>query len=206
MNVARSFIKLYDDSISNALSNQCIILDCFSKTFFFLNAKLRQPPFIFDTHSYFVFKILAQKITHHQERLKLTIDIGDYIYNHIKQITNNFPKNNSIKDIKETLDLIINYFVNVGYMKGAYIDWDHIDTNKWEKDGKGTFYYNMKEPIILRSAQKLYREEGFAQHISSRVIQAGLRDCYVVGCEEEGFNPNLHTKKNVQERWIIQKV
>jgi hypothetical protein len=205
MNLPISFIALYDEAIAYALSNQNIVLDFSKENPNYVDVKSPQTPSEFDKHSYLLFKTIAKIIIGHQERLQLTLDVGTYIYSRIRKITNTSPQNN-IQDIKNTLDSIIAYFVSVGYMKYAYIDWSCLDIDRWEREGKGTFIYHMSEPIIFESAKRLYREDGFAQHISSRVFQAGLRDIDVIGCEDENFNPNTHKENDVQELWMIHKL
>lgn len=126
------------------------------------------------------------------------------MYNKIKDKTSLRVSGNP-KDliaIKEGLQKIIDYFKGVGYVKDAKIIWE-VDDRAWLEKGEGTFYYVMIDPAILPSAQRLYREMGFAQHFSSRVIEAFFDEFKVDAKEDKSFDPTQYDAEKVVEKWTM---
>jgi hypothetical protein len=161
-------------------------------------------PQVFDALSYAMFKVFGENISKPNERMRVTEIIGRLLYNEIKgktslRVSGN-PKDLSI--VKEGLEKIIGYFKDVGYVKDAEIIWE-IDQSVWLEKGKGTFYYVMTDPVILPSAQSLYREMGFAQHFSSRVIEAFFNEFKVDAKEDKNFDPTQYDAEKVIEKWAM---
>jgi len=161
-------------------------------------------PQVFDSLSYAMFKVFGEKISKLNERMRVTEIIGRLLYNEIKGKTSLRVSGNS-KDLsimKEGLEKIIDYFKGVGYVEDAEIIWE-VDASAGLEKGKGTFYYLMNDPVILTSAQRLYREMGFAQHFSSRVIEAFFNELGVDAKEDKSFDPTQYDAEKVIEKWTM---
>lgn len=163
-----------------------------------------EEPQVFDSLSYAMFKVFGEKISKPNERMRVTEIIGRLLYDEIKEKTSlrgsGNPKDLSI--LKEGLEKIIDYFKGVGYVEDAEIIWE-VDDSVWLEKGKGTFYYLMNDPVILPSAQRLYREMGFAQHFSSRVIEVFFSKFKVDAKEDKNFDPTQYDEEKVVEKWTM---
>ena len=161
-------------------------------------------PQVFDSLSYAMFKVFGEEVNDPNKRMQATEVIGRLLYGKIKRKTSlrvsGNPKDLSI--MKEGLEKIIDYFKGVGYVEDAKIIWE-VDESSWLEKGKGTFYYLMANPVILPSAQRLYREMGFAQHFSSRVIEAFFDEFEVDAKEDKDFDPNQYDAEKVVEKWTM---
>ena len=161
-------------------------------------------PQVFDSLSYAMFKVFGEEVSDPNKRMQATEIIGRLLYDKIKgktslRVSGN-PKDLSI--MKEGLEKIIDYFRDVGYVEDAKIIWE-VDESSWLEKGEGTFYYLMTNPVILLSAQRLYREMGFAQHFSSRVIEAFFDEFEVDAKEDKEFDPNQYDAEKVVEKWTM---
>ena len=69
-----------------------------------------------------------------------------------------------------------------------------------------TFQYWMKDPVILPSARRLFQEEGFAQHFSSRTIESLFAGYMAEAREDHDFDPRDHPDDHVVEQWTLKAI
>jgi len=163
-------------------------------------------PEAFDKYSYAIFKSVSKCLTEAEKRKRFTQFIGNEIYLWIK-CKNSLEGNRHdyIPKIKNALEKVITFFVESGYVSCARIDWAFFNEAVWKKTGKSYFVYDMKNPVILSSAKKLYLEEGFGQHYSSRALQAALLDFRIHGSEVASFDPDKFDDC-VKELWMVERI
>lgn len=163
----------------------------------------------FNEYSYQIFKKMAELLKDPAKRIEFTEKVGEKIYDGItrERTIRCSGDPDDLHGWSSMLSKIGEYFRDAGYISDFKLDFSGFDAEKWEKEGEGTFIYTMKDPVILESARRLYEEEGFAQHTSSRTIQAGLKS-YQIDGKEKGFNPTLFTVNSspVEESWEIGKM
>ena len=147
----------------------------------------------FDRYSYLFFKAISKHFVKIEDRDEITKEIGKKVYAFVKG-----KINLELKDVKENLNKIINYLKESGYVKSAKIDWSSFSD--------GSFLYIMGEPVILPGAQRLFKEEGFAQHYSSRIMEAALLDLDFIGRETKDFDPTKYPSDKVVEKWELKKI
>lgn len=159
----------------------------------------------FDNYSYFFFKTLSKKLSK-DKVIEITKEIGEEIYFFIKRFYKLESGNpEKIRKLKESLSLVLEYFVTNGYVNGAEISWDKFKDKDWCENKKSIFELIMQDPIILKSAKRLFAEEGFAQHYISRTIEAALLDFKINGSETKDFDPRKFKKERVIETWEIKQ-
>ena len=95
-------------------------------------------------------------------------------------------------DLQTRLDALLAKLVDVGYVKHSSIRWPEGAGEEWAAAGQASFEYVMDDPVILPSAQRLFAEEGFAQHFSSRTIEAFFANYMIDAREDEAFDPREH--------------
>ena len=167
----------------------------------------------FDEYSYQIYKRIAGHVPEHERRIEFTRIVGEEMYKKI-EIIKTIRCSRDPDDIrgeegwKRMLRKTGEYFQEAGYITGFELKFRSIfNKKKWEKQGKANFIYTMKEPVILQGAKKLFQEEGFAQHTSSRAMQAGLKRYEIEGSEKD-FDPGRFKTKTepIDELWEIRKI
>jgi len=160
---------------------------------------------VFDIYSYAVFKSVVKYIDH-EKRIIFTQLIGKKIYDHIKKTKNiSVTDPNNVYEIKKMLEEIISFFEENGYVESAYIDWSCFDEEKWKEQGNATLIYIMDSPVILSSAKRLFNEEKFAQHFSTRTFESAFLACGIDGRETDDFKLNENDTM-IKERWELKKI
>jgi len=166
-------------------------------------------PRTFDIFSYCTFKAIAGNIQDEYLRLRFTQEVGRKIYEQIKAAEKFEISGNpdDLANIKNILEKIGKYFQQGGYISNFHFRWQKIfNENRWEKEGIGNFAYTMENPVILPGAQRLFTEEGLAQHLSSRTLESALLDFGIEGRELEDFDPTQFNADAVEEIWEIRKI
>lgn len=164
-------------------------------------------PKIYDLHSYSLFKAISKYLKNSNEKLKFTQIVGREIYLHIK-LLNKLKESNSedLTNLKKNLLKIIKFLEKSGYVQKARIDWKYFNRKDWKNEGKTHLIYFMKNPVILPSAQRLFKEEGFGQHFSTRTMEYALLKNGIFGREDKKFDPNKFNIKSVAEVWNLKKI
>jgi len=167
-----------------------------------------EDPQTFDCVSYCQFKVVAKYLKDETKRLEFTRWIGKRIYDKIKkeQVIETSGNPDDTEGMKVALEKINQYFQRVGYVSNSYIRWDIFDIENWKTRGEGNFAYFMLDPVILPSAKRLFREERFPQHFSSRTLENALKEFNVEGRETKDFDPTKFKLKDVEELWQIRKI
>jgi len=173
------------------------------------NHNVYSDPEIFDRHSYSFFKAFAEYVKDDDKRIRFTEEIGEYFFKIIKKSTEISimgPNGNNFEKIKHNISEIISYLKQVAYFEDAKVDWTSFDKEKLENGGTTSFTYTIKNPVIYESARQLFNEEGFAQHYSTRIIQAALKEFGIHGKEEKKFNLLEFFSNNIKEKWELRKI
>lgn len=165
-----------------------------------------EEPAKFDRYSLLIFKSIIKHVPGEEQRDKITVMIGKGIYGSIKE-RYRLPAGESrdTEEIRKNLEKVIQYFADNGYVDSAQIVWDRFNERVWEERGRSQIELVMAKPVILPSAQRLYGENGFAQHYLSRTIEAALKDFSVIGREANDFNPKDFSSDRVVELWELTK-
>lgn len=151
----------------------------------------------FDVTSYGIFLEGLKYVKDKKIINKITQRIGRRIFEYFRK-NNKFLLTGNPDDIKSwqaDLEKLVKCLTKVGYLKDGKIIWK----------GKREFLYQMKDPVILPSATKLFNQYGIAQHYSSRTIEALLTTYKIRAKENENFNPNKYSKDLVIEHWIMTR-
>jgi len=161
---------------------------------------------VFDLCSYSIFKIASKYLKTKKRKIEFTQLVGKNSYLWIKRKEKIKEKGSAdeITKIKRVMAKVIRFLERAGYVSSAKMDWSSFSERDWRKKGKAKISYIMFNPAILPSAKRLYNEEGFAQHYSSRILEAAFLDFNIEGREEKSFNPNKFERK-VTEVWEIRK-
>jgi hypothetical protein len=114
-----------------------------------------------------------------------------------------YPGRDDLESVGEVLGQVMDSFVTVGYLEGAWIEWKEDSEESWGKHGTATFFYHMVSPVILPGAQKLHEEVGIAPHLSSRTMEAALGKMGIDG-REVGFDPGDWGPDEVVETWELK--
>lgn len=164
-------------------------------------------PEVFNYYSYCQFKVVAKHLKSEASRLEFTRRIGKRIYDKIKgeKVIEVSGDPDDVKGVETALKIVNDYFRKTGYVKESYVKWDTFDEETWRKTGKANFVYVMRDPVILPSAQRLFREEGFAQHFSSRTLENLLEEFNIEGREVKEFDPTKAKEGYVVEVWELKK-
>jgi|GEM_PF-6137040 len=205
------FISLHNNAVYTVAESETFGLDTgalFGEINRVYGKHLTQPK-SFDEYSYLIFKKIAEAVPEHKSRIEFTENVGDEIYKKI-EILKNIHHSGDPDDIRGWVKMLYEvggYFREVGYVTGFGFRFDGIfNEDKWKKQGEGNFIYTMKDPVILESAKRLFQEEGFAQHTSSRTIQAGFKRYNIEGSETKDFDPTKFKLEPVEELWEIRKI
>lgn len=204
--LSKEFVDLCDNATRKSMFEMNLPIKKIDKELSSVKTQGLTIPRSFDNYSYSLFKVIAKFLKSDREKLKFTQLIGKYIYSYISEKENmsNCRKNNW-EQIKKNLKQVLKFFVDSGYVSKAQIKWDYFNINRWNKNGRGYLVYAMENPVILPSAKKLFNEEKFGQHYSSRTIEAALNDCGIIGREVKDFDPNNFKIENVEELWEVRK-
>lgn len=173
----------------------------------------------FDRISYHLFNEGLKRVIDPHARNQIASEIGHAIY---RQYVQARPRKygsesaDEIARVEADFRHLVRYFVLVGFLSGGEIyfgpfdkgsmSWNGFDREKWDTEGVGEFYYEMNNPIILLSAQELYKKYGFAQHYSSRAMEALLLAHGIDGREDEDFDPTLFSSDSVIEHWNMRRI
>lgn len=149
-----------------------------------LKSKNIQNPKVFDVYSYAMFRVFYKRLRDKGKMNLILRFIGKKIYDEIKK------KAKFTSNVKKDLVVIQKYFQKNKYYKSSKIVWED----------KKSFKYLMNSPVIFNSAKELFHELGFAQHFSSRVIEAYFNE-HKIKATEKNFNPFAHQKNKVVEYW-----
>mmetsp|Transcript_21300 Transcript_21300/g.25645 ORF Transcript_21300/g.25645 Transcript_21300/m.25645 type:complete len:285 (+) Transcript_21300:170-1024(+) len=162
----------------------------------------------FDLYSYAQFKVMSRYITCSRQRFRITERIGRRSLEMMRAYLDLDPSGDAddLKDMMYWLEKILQKLKDVGYVTDAGITWPPNPDKTWEKEGELEFDYWTENPVILPSTQRLFSEEGFAQHFSSRTIEQLFAAYLVEARESPDFDPNDHSKERVVERWRIQHI
>eukprot|EP00898_Chlorokybus_atmophyticus_P005636 jgi/Chlat1/6073/Chrsp4S06216 len=164
-------------------------------------------PAVFDAYSYAQFKAAARIIKDAAQRHALTQRVGERVLS-LALSSLGFEPSNQLSDIenmKQGAGEIVTQLQEWGYVTDGGITWDDDIINTWTASPRhGKFQYWMKHAAILPSAQKLYEEEGFAQHFSSRTIEAFFAKYGVDASEDPDFDPRQHPADLVVEQWTLK--
>jgi hypothetical protein len=114
-----------------------------------------------------------------------------------------YPGRDDLESVGEVLGQVMDSFVTVGYLEGAWVEWQEGSEDLWAKNGTATFSYHMVSPVILPGAQKLHEEVGIAPHLSSRTMEAALAKMGIDG-REVGFDPGEWGPDDVVETWELK--
>jgi len=183
------------------------------------SAELRNPE-LFDALSYAIHKSVAVCLDEEVSKGRmteeassktiefLTLAVGEEIYAAIeKEGRLMLPQGyDDVAGFQRNIGVVMDYFKRVGYVTNAYVRWDVFDEARWREHGTASFIYGMENPVILPSAQKLFRQHGFGQHISSRTIQRALVLFQIDGQETKDFDPNEFNMSAVEEMWNLKKI
>eukprot|EP00741_Cyanophora_paradoxa_P009868 tig00001669_g9558.t1 len=163
----------------------------------------------FDLKSYAIFKVAAEHIAGDEARLAFTERIGRRIYRLAGNAVDLSPKAGRLEEEEEPweapLGRLVGYLSSVGYLAEGGIDWSQWSTARWLARGKSQFRYWMKDPVILPSAKRLYSEHGFAQHYSSRTLEAFFEAFGITAREESSFDPRGYPPELVVELWNVER-
>lgn len=152
----------------------------------------------FDEASYQIFLEGLKYVKNKKTIDKITQRIGKKIFEYFKK-NNKFLLTGNPDDIKSwrtDLGKLLKCLIHIGYLEDGKIIWK----------SKKEFLYQMKDPVILPSATKLYNRYGIAQHYSSRTIEALFATYQIRARENPDFNPNKYSKDLVIEQWTIEKL
>lgn len=166
-----------------------------------------EDPTKFDHYSWLFFKSISRYISGGEQRDRITAIIGRKIYSHIKhEYALVAGGSDDLDKMRSNLEQVIRFFVDSGYVDSAQVVWNRFNDEVWEERGRSQVELVMTKPVILPSAQRLYNEEGFAQHYLSRTIEAALEDFSVAGRETKNFNPNQSSSDRVVELWELTRL
>lgn len=150
----------------------------------------------FDKVSYRIFLAGLEFVKDKKTINKITQEIGKKIFAYFRE-NNNFILSgdpNDIKSWQSDLEKLVRCLIHVGYLEDGKIIWKSDEE----------FLYQMKDPVILSSATKLFNKYGIAQHYSSRTIEALFSTYRIKARENPDFNPNKYSKDLVIEYWKIR--
>ena len=160
---------------------------------------------VFDAYSYAQFKVAERRLTASRERRAITERAGVRLLSMMRELARVDPSGDAsdLDAMRESLSKILRVFVDVGYVLGSGTSWPENAKEEYEKNGAVTFQYWMKDPVILPSARKLFAEEGFAQHFSSRTIENLFAGYMTRAREDEDFDPRDWPDDRVVEQWSL---
>ncbi|UPQ98740.1 hypothetical protein HOP50_03g20460 [Chloropicon primus] len=169
------------------------------------NEDLRQPE-VFDAYSYAQFAAAAEILEGRRERRGLTERAGQRILSMMRELAGVDPSGDpsDLREMQQSLDKVLDAFVRVGYVLDSGLIWPQNAEEIYERTGELTFQYWMKDPVILPSARKLFTEQGFAQHFSSRTIESLFAGYMVEAREDDDFDPREYPDDRVVEQWTLK--
>ncbi len=153
----------------------------------------------FDLLLYSLYKALVS-VTGRRRAEEAALAVGRSILAGVSPV---YPGRDDLQSVGEVLGQVIDFFVTVGYLKGAWIKWKEGSEDTWGKQGTATFSYHMVAPVILPGAQTLHEEVGIAPHLSSRTMEAALAKMGIDGREVE-FDPGDWGPDEVVETWELK--
>ena len=164
-----------------------------------------QEPRHFDAYSYAQFKVAAARVTTAKGRRALTERAGQRLLGMMRELVGTNPTGDpeDLIHMKESLSEVLAAFKRVGYVLDSGITWPADALDKWQETRNLTFQYWMRDPVILPSARRLFQEEGFAQHFSSRTIESLFAGYMTIAREDENFDPREHPDDHVVEQWTV---
>jgi hypothetical protein len=164
----------------------------------------------FDAYSYAQFKVAARRVRGERERLALTQRVGQRLLQMMRELVGVDPSGDpeDLRGMQDSLSKILGAFQSVGYVLDSGTYWPEGVEGDWasqaQRDEGVTFQYWMKDPVILPSARRLFQEEGFAQHFSSRTIESLFAGYLTEAREDEDFDPRDHPDHHVVEQWTLK--
>jgi len=197
------FVKVVLNASREAFLDFIENKDCFvglpsrndTSTTFSVNSRITTKEF--DEASYRIFLAGLKFVKDKDIIMKITERIGQKIFayftKHDKFLLTGNP--NDIKSWQSDLEKLVKCLIHIGYLEDGKIIWK----------GDEEFLYQMKDPVILLSATKLFNKYGIAQHYSSRTIETLFSTYRIKARENPDFNPNKYSKDLVIEHWTIAK-
>ena len=163
-------------------------------------------PEAFDAYSYAQFAAAAETLAGGRERRALTERVGKRILLLLRQITGVEATGDpsDFKHMQRSLDDLLGAFAKCGYVLDSGLVWPEDAEAVYAKTRELTFQYWMRDPVILPSARRLFREQGFAQHFSSRTIEGLFAGYGVVAREDSDFDPREWPDDRVVEQWTLK--
>ena len=163
----------------------------------------------FDAATYAQFARLAGSIDP-AERMNVTRKVGRALEADARAelgyVVSGDPSD--VERMREATAAVLSRFVETGYLKAGKL-LSFVDSpearRRYAETGEAVFEYFMDDPVILPSAQRLFKEHGFAQHFSSRTLEALFDGFGVVAREDESFDPNEHPSDGIVERWSMRR-
>jgi hypothetical protein len=153
----------------------------------------------FDLLLYSLYKALVSVVGRERAE-EAALAVGQSILSGIAPV---YPGRDDLESVGEVLGQVMDSFVTVGYLEGAWIEWKEGSEESWGKHGAATFSYHMVSPVILPGAQKLHEEVGIAPHLSSRTMETALAKMGIDG-REVGFDPGEWGPDEVVETWELK--
>ncbi len=153
----------------------------------------------FDLLLYSLYKALVAAVGRERAN-EAALAVGKSILAGIAPV---YPGRDDLESVGEVLGQVMDSFVTVGYLEGAWIEWEEGSEQSWGKSGTTRFSYHMVSPVILPGAQKLHEEVGIAPHLSSRTMEAALAAMGIDG-REVGFDPCEWGPDEVVETWELK--
>eukprot|EP00899_Mesostigma_viride_P013181 jgi/Mesvir1/21864/Mv04241-RA.1 len=165
--------------------------------------KLSDPRY-FDAYSYAQFKVAARYVRDPKARHRITQRMGRRLLEMVLALAQRTPSGDADdrEMIQDLADTVLKTFKAWGYISDGGIIWPKTIAEDWE-DGQAKFQYWMADPVILPSAQALYAEENFAQHFSSRTLEALFMTFGIVAHESDDFDPREFSKDRIVEQWTL---
>mmetsp|Transcript_2072 Transcript_2072/g.5749 ORF Transcript_2072/g.5749 Transcript_2072/m.5749 type:complete len:310 (-) Transcript_2072:82-1011(-) len=173
----------------------------------FPSAETLQDPRRFDAYSYAQFKAAAGRVRGQKARRALTERAGVRLLGMMREMAGVSPTGDpdDLSSMKENLEKVLHVFQEVGYVLDSGITWpEGASQEAWEATHDLTFQYWMRDPVILPSARRLFAEEGFAQHFSSRTIESVFAAYLAEAREDPHFDPRDHPDDHVVEQWTVK--
>ncbi len=163
-------------------------------------------PRLFDLFVYAAYKTFYLEVNNDKTlSMEFTERVGQRIFDHIRKTVDLNISGNpyDIEGVQKTLADIAAYLKQAGYVSDASVYWNDFNLKRWANDGTGRFVYRMVDPVILPSAQRLVREGFLGQHLSSRTLEAALKQYGIMGRETDDFDPNHFGMDGVFEQWDL---
>jgi hypothetical protein len=169
--------------------------------------------------SYEIFD-LGLRMVDRELRDQITSEIGLNILRHFVE-TRGMPSIDksdlvNANALQSLIDPLVQYFVDANYICSGAVyfgetnlgefNWPGFDEKRWIEEGKGEFYYELRDAVILPSAKKLFEKYGTAQHYSSRTMEALLLSRGIEGREDPSFDPRQFSMDLVLEHWQLKRL